>query len=277
MAGLELCNKGKPDLNLYFYEPSDEIKFQFAESLGSDDDAIVSCMEKVMNDLILLQLFMRNDDDVSQYCFNGNNDDNNNRKEQNQSLQDISSKISMSNLFHLLHHAENLDDGIIMEEVIKEVWKVHPNPTLRHKLDEGVTQLLGGKTRDALDIFTSLLQEEGGGGDATYAEAWNKKSTCHYMLGENEKSMEAALKVLEFQPQHFQAKNGIGLIQYENQEYELAVESFRGALKDDPWSPVSTRLSACLDQVEMKRLKKKEEEVEEEGAAEGSAPYERNK
>lgn len=173
----------------------------------------------------------------------------------------IAEQISKANLFALLNAPDCMDDAIVVEETVKEIWKANRDPELRWRLDNGIADLLQGKKERALDTFSQLAVD-----DPQYAEAWNKKSTCHFMLGEMESSWEAAKQTLELQPDHFQALNGLGLVQYETKRYKLAAESFRRSLRLDPWSPVSSRLSACLDLLE--------DMSDEQGAAEGSAPYE---
>lgn len=135
-----------------------------------------------------------------------------------------------------------MDEAIVLEETIKEIWKSHSNHVLRSKLDEGIAALVRGNKERALTVFLEIIEK-----DSEYAEAWNKASTCYYMLGDMQAALEAAERTLELLPTHFQAMNGLGLIYYETRRYKLAAKTFRKSLALDPWSPVSSRLSACLD------------------------------
>mmetsp|Transcript_12163 Transcript_12163/g.18776 ORF Transcript_12163/g.18776 Transcript_12163/m.18776 type:complete len:89 (+) Transcript_12163:2255-2521(+) len=67
------------------------------------------------------------------------------------------------------------------------------------------------------------------------------------MLGDMQSSLEAAEQAISLLPKHFQAVNGLGLIQYETRRYKLAAASFRQSLEMDPWSPVASRLASCMD------------------------------
>ena len=40
---------------------------------------------------------------------------------------------------------------------------------------------------------------------------------------------------------------GLGLIHFDNEEYQEAAECFRKVKRLDPWSPVGTKLSLTLD------------------------------
>jgi len=154
----------------------------------------------------------------------------------------VAEKLSLENLFDLLKLSDTMDGAIVLEETVKEIWKAHINPDLRSKLDNGIADLMRGNKERALTVFLELVEE-----DPDYAEAWNKASTCHYMMGDMQSSLEAAERTLELLPRHFQAMNGLGLVHYETRRYKLAAQLFRQSLTLDPWSPVSSRLSTCLD------------------------------
>ena len=155
---------------------------------------------------------------------------------------EASDGLTIVNLFHLLQSTENLNDATVVEEFIREVWKVHDNSSYRWKLEDGIVALLHGSHKKALSIFEELTVK-----DPMYFEAWNRMSTCQYLLGNMEKSLASAQKTLELQPLHFQAFNGLGLCYYETGQYLKSIEAFRFSIILDPWSPSSSKLSACLD------------------------------
>jgi len=229
------------------YLAPDELKLKYAEDIG-DDNTTASCMVSMKEEISKIHMAIRDPSAAS-----------------DSDLEDdyihIAKALSLKNLFGLLKGLDCMEDAVVVEENIKEIWKANSDPELRWALDDGIADLLQGNKEKALKTFTQLAED-----DPTYAEAWNKISTCHYMLGDMESSLEAAKQTLELQPDHFQALNGLGLVQYETKRYKLAAESFRRSLRLDPWGPVSSRLSACLD-----LLKAMDNE---EGAVEGSAPYE---
>jgi tetratricopeptide (TPR) repeat protein len=135
-----------------------------------------------------------------------------------------------------------MEDAVIISEILKETWKAHINSDLRWRLDNGLGNLLAGKTDDAMLDFAALVKD-----DPSYGESWNKLSTCEFMLGKLEASLESAQKTLDLIPTHYQALNGMGLVHYERNDISLATEHFQKSLELDPWSPVSSRLATCLD------------------------------
>ncbi len=78
------------------------------------------------------------------------------------------------------------------------------------------------------------------------------------MLGEMQKSIEAAKKVIDLNPLHSQAHAGLGLVYSDLNNHKMAAKSFRRCLQLNPWSPVSSRLNNCLDV--MKKLEINEED-----------------
>ena len=107
-------------------------------------------------------------------------------------LDAIAQKLSMDNLLCILKSADNMETAAALSDSLKEIWKAHLDSDLRWKLDTAIYHLLGGDTTKALSCFSELCDE-----DPHYAEAWNKASTCEFMIGNLDASMVAARKTLE--------------------------------------------------------------------------------
>lgn len=129
-------------------------------------------------------------------------------------------------------------------EIIKEIFKAHKSNDVRRRLEDGIADVLRGQSEIALEKFKTLSAE-----NSDYAEVWNKIAACEFMLGNMTRSLDAAVKTVDLMPLHFQAYNGKGLCEYEQQLYTAAAASFRRSLELDPWSPVSSKLAACVDQL----------------------------
>jgi tetratricopeptide (TPR) repeat protein len=157
-------------------------------------------------------------------------------------LDSIAKQLALNNLLEVLGSANDMKVATIVSESLKEVWKAHLDNELRWKLDTAVAYLLSGKVSQALQNFSEVVDE-----DPYYAEAWNKASTCEFMMGNMDASLAAAQKTIECLPTHFQALNGLGLVYYEKKDVTSAIDCFRKSMDIDPWSPVSARLSVCLD------------------------------
>lgn len=213
------------------YNPPEDVKFKYGVPL-EDEGITKQCLTEMRDSMTRLFVSMRDGTPVG-----------------NAELDKIAAKMSVDKLMAVLKDAEDLDTATTISDSLKEIWRAHSNGELKYQLDMAIGALLGGKTERALALFTDLIDE-----DPMYAEAWNKASTCEFMLGNLEASLASAQKTLEILPNHFQAQNGLGLVYYEKKELPMAIDSFRKSIEFDPWSPVSARLALSLDT--MNRWKK---------------------
>ena len=76
----------------------------------------------------------------------------------------------------------------------------------------------------AKDIFTEVINL-----DQSWAEAWNKRATVLYMLGEFQKSQDDIDQVLALEQRHFGALAGQGLVNIQLKNYEKAIKSYEKA------------------------------------------------
>ena len=76
----------------------------------------------------------------------------------------------------------------------------------------------------AKDIFTEVINL-----DQNWAEAWNKRATVLYMLGEFQKSQDDIDQVLALEQRHFGALAGQGLVNIQLKNFEKAIRSYEQA------------------------------------------------
>ena len=105
------------------------------------------------------------------------------------------------------------------------LWSTHPtDQKLTSILDEGSRLVQDRQLNRAIDVFTEAIEL-----DPTWAEAWNKRATVFYMVGEFQKSQDDIDKVLELEERHFGALAGQGLVNIELRNYEKALMSYKKA------------------------------------------------
>mmetsp|Transcript_63605 Transcript_63605/g.75257 ORF Transcript_63605/g.75257 Transcript_63605/m.75257 type:complete len:216 (+) Transcript_63605:127-774(+) len=208
------------------YVAPDDIKFKYAENMGEDGEVIVDVMTKLRNELSMLHHQV---------------------------------PLCQSSLFTLLENATSASKAQTIEEIIKDIWKSHP--TNRPTMDHALSHLLRNSATSSLALLDTLVER-----DPSYTEAWNKKATCHYLLGDMEASETATRQTLKLEPRHFAAWSGLGLIHQDRGERDEAISCYKKSLKWHPWGAVSARLAALID-------KGCDSEMEE-GSEEGSAPHE---
>lgn len=208
------------------YVPSMELRFKYGEQI--DDGGITErCMTVIQNELNAWQIATR----------------------EGKAVEGCQSVLSICHLFQLLRLVDNFDDAAVVQGLIKDMRKAYPEIELRWKLEAGTSELLRGNGDEALAIYGSIIDEIGKSQSSTtsYPEVYNKKGTCEFMLGRLDDSIVSTKKVLELDPLHSHAFNGLGLIHFEKKEYREAADLFQKSIEMDPWSPVSSKLSLCLD------------------------------
>ena len=111
------------------------------------------------------------------------------------------------------------------EQKIWEIWTTHPtDEKLTLKLSEGINLMQGNTLSESIEIFSDLIEL-----DPNWAEAWNKRATALYLIGDYEGSQKDIDKVLELEDRHFGALAGQGLVNIKLENYEKAIESYEKA------------------------------------------------
>jgi len=117
-----------------------------------------------------------------------------------------------------------------IELKIWDLWSTHPtDDKLTSILNEGSRLMQDKDLFRAISVFTKVIEM-----DPTWAEAWNKRATVYYMIGEFEKSQNDIDRVLNLEKRHFGALAGQGLVNIQLKNYEKAILSYQMAEKIYP-------------------------------------------
>ena len=117
-----------------------------------------------------------------------------------------------------------------IEQKIWKLWSTHPdNDNLTLLLAEGSEAVNNNQFNIAIDIFTKVIKL-----DPNWAEAWNKRATVHYLVGQYQKSQNDIEKVLKLETRHFGALAGQGLVNIKLKNYEKAIKSYEKVLEIHP-------------------------------------------
>ncbi len=112
-----------------------------------------------------------------------------------------------------------------VEQKIWDIWSTHPtDKNLTLKLAEGSKLVVNNQLSKAIVIFTEVINK-----DPSWAEAWNKRATVLYMIGDYQESQNDINKVLNLEKRHFGALAGQGLVNIQLKNYEKAIESYEKA------------------------------------------------
>ena len=105
----------------------------------------------------------------------------------------------LNNLFDELQKAENVYAAEYIEKNIWRNWVTHPKSKyLTDKLENATFSMNNNQYRLALKLFSDVITE-----DPNWAEAWNKRATVLYMIGEYKESQNDIDKVLNLELVNF--------------------------------------------------------------------------
>ena len=139
----------------------------------------------------------------------------------NQSFAD-DRKDELNKLFKEL----KIKNSVVTFEIEQKIWKIwstHPEKNdLTSLLAKGSNLVNQNKLYEAEAIFTKVIKL-----DPNWAEAWNKRATVLYLLGEFQKSQNEIDKVLELEERHFGALAGQVLVNIQLKNYEKAIMSYK--------------------------------------------------
>ena len=125
--------------------------------------------------------------------------------------------------FELKKNITSLSSGIA--DQIWTLWSTHPtDQKLTSILDEGSRLVQDQQLTRAINVFSEAIEL-----DPSWAEAWNKRATVFYMLGEFQKSQDDIDKVLELESRHFGALAGQGMVNIKLKNYDKAKRSYQKA------------------------------------------------
>ena len=160
-------------------------------------------------------------------------------------------KQQINELFNQLKNTTNYEESKKIESKIWELWSTHPSENnLTALLEDGSFYVSQNKLETAYETFTKAIEL-----DSNWAEAWNKRATVLYLMGQYELSQADIDKVLELEKRHFGALSGQGLVQTALNNYQKAIDSYIEAHKVHP------NMKSPLIMIEKLKLQIKKESI----------------
>ena len=109
--------------------------------------------------------------------------------------------------------------------------------------EKAVLLMEGSRFGEALAAFSTIIKKR-----PEFAEAWNKRATIYYMVGEFDLSLKDCDEVMKRNPHHFGALSGYGQIYLQMGELDRALAYFQRALKVNPDMPGAVQAVQMLEQ-----------------------------
>jgi len=117
----------------------------------------------------------------------------------------------------------------LTERAMWEVWSRTGDAEIDGLFARGVEQLAMRQLEEAVQTFTRVIARR-----PDFAEAWNKRATVYFVLGEYQKSLADCDEVMTRNPYHWGALSGYGMIYVELDQPGRAVDYFEKALAVNP-------------------------------------------
>ncbi len=131
----------------------------------------------------------------------------------------------------LQSHLSDEDDRIrgTAEAAIWRIWSRSGDAATDRLFERGLEQMREGRLRSAVDTFNQVIAMRPG-----FTEAWNKRATIYFLLGEDELSLKDCDEVVKRNPHHFGVLAGYGQIYLRKGELERALDYFEQAFAINP-------------------------------------------
>ena len=127
----------------------------------------------------------------------------------------------LPDLFDELYLSQNNKQ---INNITRKIWDIwHETNDIKIEADfyRGIESM---RTQDlimSVAFFTKVIKNK-----PSFAEAWNKRATAYFMMGEFDKSMFDINQTLILEPRHFGALDGMGLIFMHLQQYNEAIKIY---------------------------------------------------
>ena len=152
--------------------------------------------------------------------------------------------IELKSLFNELLRSENASSA---DKITLQIWRIWTNDSSSdsslYVMEQGINLMNQGRLIAAEKLFSNLILKE-----PNYIEAWNKRATIRFMMGQIDTSLEDVFVVLSKEPKHFGAVSGLGLILIKENDFEGALRAYKKVLQINPFSRDALRLIPILEQ-----------------------------
>jgi len=132
-------------------------------------------------------------------------------------------------LFAKLKSTQSAEDAKVAELQIWEIWGENKDAETARLMQHGIEAMAGDDEDEALEAFNEAVKR-----DAHFAEAWNKRATIEFAMGDFEASVGDIEHTLALEPRHFGALAGLGQIYVILHRKKAALKAFRAALDINP-------------------------------------------
>jgi tetratricopeptide (TPR) repeat protein len=129
-----------------------------------------------------------------------------------------------------------------------QIWARANDKVVDQLYQKGVAQMAAGQSLQAITTFSKIISIK-----PEFAEAWNKRATVYYFVGDLQKSIADCDEVMKRNPNHFGALSGYGQIFAQMGDLDQALRYFEKAYAINP-----TMLSVAQAIKDIRKLQERE-------------------
>ena len=150
----------------------------------------------------------------------------------------------LDELFALLKGDIESTTAAAVSGEIWTAWLRHDDAEVRVLMEAGIRDMRANRLHDALRRFDAAIERA-----PDFAEAWNKRATVYYMMGDFDSSAADVVETLRLEPRHFGALAGQGMMSMQEKNIDQALLYFRRALDANPHLEQMRRYIELLSQM----------------------------
>ena len=120
----------------------------------------------------------------------------------------------------------------VAQAVIWQLWGHSGNSAIDIEYQQGLDLMSAGDLPHAIDVFSHIIEQQ-----PSFAEAWNKRATLYFMIGQYDLSILDCEEVLKRIPQHFGALSGYARMLVDKGQFERALDYMERANQVNPQMP----------------------------------------
>jgi tetratricopeptide (TPR) repeat protein len=136
----------------------------------------------------------------------------------------------LDKLFERLAVAGDADEAKGIARLIERRWLRSGSDTADLLMSRVVVAMTAQDQPLAIELLDRIIAL-----NPNWAEAWNKRATVFYLMGDHQRSVADIRQTLVLEPRHFGAWAGLGMIFYQADNHKAALEAFRKALAIHPF------------------------------------------
>ena len=152
-------------------------------------------------------------------------------------------------LFELLKENISEYEAADVTRQIWQHWLATDNKELEMLMQGGMDDMSSADLKLAVEKFSEAIDMA-----PAFAEAWNKRATVYFMMGEFELSTADVAATLSLEPRHFGALSGQGMIYMQLENHDAALDYFKRALEVNPFMDQVRRTIEYLESEKSKDL-----------------------